>query len=159
MLEAIRKTRSGLPANVPLIGFAGAPFTLASYVIEGGGSRDYMHTKALMWSDPGAWHALMEKLTAALVSYLNAQVHAGAQALQVFDSWVGCLCPADYTQLRAAAHEAAVSRARPERAGDPLRHRQSGALSVDAGGGRRRDRPRFSLRARARPGMRWATSR
>jgi uroporphyrinogen decarboxylase len=97
VLAAIRQTRSGLPANVPLIGFAGAPFTLASYVIEGGGSRDYMHTKALMWSDPGAWHALMEKLTAALARYLNAQVTAGAQALQIFDSWVGCLSPADYT--------------------------------------------------------------
>jgi uroporphyrinogen decarboxylase len=96
VLQAIRNTRSGLPANVPLIGFAGAPFTLASYVIEGGGSRDYMHTKALMFSDPGAFNALMQKLTAALVNYLNAQVRAGAQALQLFDSWVGCLSPADY---------------------------------------------------------------
>jgi uroporphyrinogen decarboxylase len=96
VLQAIRNTRSGLPSNVPLIGFSGAPFTLASYVIEGGGSRDYMHTKALMFSDPGAFAALMEKLTAALVRYLNAQVKAGAQALQVFDSWVGCLHPADY---------------------------------------------------------------
>jgi uroporphyrinogen decarboxylase len=96
VLAAIRNTRSGLPANVPLIGFAGAPFTLASYVIEGGGSRDYMHTKALMWGDPPAWHALMEKLTAAITLYLNAQVKAGAQALQVFDSWIGCLSPSDY---------------------------------------------------------------
>jgi uroporphyrinogen decarboxylase len=97
VLAAIRNTRSGLPSNVPLIGFAGAPFTLASYMIEGSGSRDYMHTKALMWSDPPAWHALMEKLTAALADYLNAQVRAGAQALQLFDSWVGCLSPSDYT--------------------------------------------------------------
>jgi len=96
VLKAIQYTRSGLPARVPLIGFSGAPFTLASYVIEGGGSRDYMHTKALMFSDPGAWNALMDKLTAALVRYLNAQVKAGAQALQVFDSWVGCLNPSDY---------------------------------------------------------------
>jgi uroporphyrinogen decarboxylase len=96
VLQAIRNTRSGLPSNVPLIGFAGAPFTLASYVIEGGGSRDYMHTKALMFSDPGAFSALMQKLTAALVNYLNAQVRAGAQALQLFDSWVGCLSPTDY---------------------------------------------------------------
>jgi uroporphyrinogen decarboxylase len=98
VLQAIKNTRSGLPANVPLIGFAGAPFTLASYVIEGGGSRDYLHTKALMWSDPGAWHALMEKLTRALALYLNAQVKAGAQALQLFDSWIGCLSPSDYSQ-------------------------------------------------------------
>jgi len=96
VLEAIKKTRSGLPKNVPLIGFSGAPFTLASYVIEGGGSRDYMHTKALMWRDPGAFSALMEKLTDALVRYLKAQVKAGAQALQVFDSWIGCLSPSDY---------------------------------------------------------------
>jgi len=96
VLQAIRNTRSALPAQVPLIGFAGAPFTLASYVIEGGGSRDYMHTKALMFSDAGAWNTLMEKLTRAVASYLNAQVKAGAQALQVFDSWVGCLSPSDY---------------------------------------------------------------
>jgi uroporphyrinogen decarboxylase len=97
VLEAIRNTRSGLPSSVPLIGFAGAPFTLASYMIEGGGSRDYIHTKTLMFSDPGAWHALMQKLTAAVTLYLNAQVRAGAQALQVFDSWIGCLSPSDYT--------------------------------------------------------------
>lgn len=96
VLSAIRNTRSGLPKNVPLIGFAGAPFTLASYVIEGGGSRDYMHTKALMYGDPGAWNALMEKLSAAVANYLNAQVRAGAQALQLFDSWIGCLAPNDY---------------------------------------------------------------
>lgn len=96
VLQAIKNTRSGLPAKVPLIGFSGAPFTLASYVIEGGGSRDYLHTKKLMFSDPGAFSALMEKLTSALVRYLNAQVKAGAQALQVFDSWVGCLSPWDY---------------------------------------------------------------
>jgi uroporphyrinogen decarboxylase len=96
VLEAIRLTRQGLPSSVPLIGFAGAPFTLASYVIEGGGSRDYMHTKALMFGDPPAWHALMEKLSTAVASYLNAQVKAGAQALQIFDSWVGCLSPSDY---------------------------------------------------------------
>ena len=103
VLQSIRNTRSGLPANVPLIGFAGAPFTLASYVIEGAGSRDYMHTKALMFSDLGAWNALMEKLGSAIAAYLNAQVAAGAQALQVFDSWVGCLSPTDYA-LYVAPH-------------------------------------------------------
>ncbi|MET0389239.1 MAG: uroporphyrinogen decarboxylase [Polyangiales bacterium] len=96
VLQAIRNVRSGLPSHVPLIGFAGAPFTLASYVIEGGGSRDYMHTKALMYGDSGAWNALMEKLRVALAAYLNAQVRAGAQALQVFDSWIGALSPSDY---------------------------------------------------------------
>ncbi len=98
VLDAVKKTRSGLPSGVPLIGFSGAPFTLASYVIEGGGSRDYMHTKKLMFSDPGAWNALMEKLTSAVVLYLNAQIKAGVQAVQVFDSWIGALSPADYQQ-------------------------------------------------------------
>jgi uroporphyrinogen decarboxylase len=110
VLEAIRLTRQGLPPQVPLIGFAGAPFTLASYVIEGGGSRDYMHTKALMFGDPPAWHALMQKLTAAVATYLNAQVKAGAQALQIFDSWVGCLSPADY-QTFVQPHVAQLVRA------------------------------------------------
>ena len=99
VLEAIKLTRQGLPSNVPLIGFAGAPFTLASYVIEGGGSRDYMFTKALMFSDAPAWHALMEKLSHAVATYLNAQIKAGAQALQIFDSWVGCLSPSDYKEF------------------------------------------------------------
>jgi uroporphyrinogen decarboxylase len=98
VLDTIRKVRTGLPSNVPLIGFSGAPFTLASYVIEGGGSRDYMHTKALMLGDTGAWNALMRKLTSAVVAYLNAQIAAGAQAVQVFDSWIGALGPADYAR-------------------------------------------------------------
>lgn len=98
VMQAIRQVRSGLPAGVPLIGFAGAPFTLASYVIEGGGSRDYLETKRLMFGDPDGWHALMTKLTDAVLGYLRAQVDAGAQALQVFDSWAGALGPADYTR-------------------------------------------------------------
>ncbi len=96
VLESIRKVRAGLPEGVPLIGFAGAPFTLASYIIEGGGSRDYLHTKRLMFGDAGLWNVLMTKLTDALIDYLNAQVDAGAQVLQVFDSWVGCIGPGDY---------------------------------------------------------------
>ncbi len=99
VLETIKKTRSGLPKNVPLIGFSGAPYTLASYVIEGGGSRDYMHTKAMMFGDPGAWNALMEKLTGAVAAYLNAQIKAGAQAVQVFDSWIGSVGPSDYARF------------------------------------------------------------
>jgi uroporphyrinogen decarboxylase len=96
VMDAIRLVRRELGDKVPLIGFAGAPFTLASYVIEGGGSREYLHTKQLMFSDKGAWDALMTKLTDAVVDYLRAQVAAGAQALQIFDSWVGALGPADY---------------------------------------------------------------
>ncbi|MEM9195459.1 MAG: uroporphyrinogen decarboxylase [Myxococcota bacterium] len=96
VLEAIRQTRSGLAGKVPLIGFAGAPFTLASYVIEGGGSKNYYEAKKLMFGNEGAWHALMEKLSRALTAYLNAQIGAGAQAIQLFDSWVGALSPAEY---------------------------------------------------------------
>jgi uroporphyrinogen decarboxylase len=95
-METVRQTRNDLPDNLPLIGFAGAPFTLASYVIEGGGSRHFLHTKALMYRDSGAWRALMEKLVRAITKYLNAQITAGAQCVQVFDSWVGCLGPDDY---------------------------------------------------------------
>jgi uroporphyrinogen decarboxylase len=94
--EAVRRARAALPARTPLIGFAGAPFTLASYLVEGGGSRTYARTKALMATDPGAWRALMERLVGVVAAYLNAQIAAGADAVQLFDSWVGCLAPADY---------------------------------------------------------------
>ena len=96
VLEAIRRTRAGLPSHTPLIGFSGAPFTLASYVIEGGGSRNYYETKKLMFGDEGAWNALMEKLSVAITAYLNSQIQAGVQAIQIFDSWVGALSPAEY---------------------------------------------------------------
>jgi uroporphyrinogen decarboxylase len=99
LYEAIRLTRRALPPTVPLIGFAGAPFTLASYICEGGGSRDYVHTKSLMYRDADAWNTLMAHLVDNLADYLKAQVAAGAQALQLFDSWVGCLSPADYEEF------------------------------------------------------------
>ncbi len=94
VLEAIRLVRE--QARVPLIGFAGAPFTLASYMIEGRGSRDLPQTKAMMLGAPALWDRLMGRLTDATIAYLRAQVDAGAQALQVFDSWVGELAPRDY---------------------------------------------------------------
>jgi uroporphyrinogen decarboxylase len=94
--EAVRRARAALPARVPLIGFAGAPFTLASYLVEGRGSRTYARTKGLMYGDPGAWRALMERLAHTVAGYLNAQIDAGAQAVQLFDSWVGALAPLDY---------------------------------------------------------------
>src|ERR1043165_8771779 len=96
--EAIRITRRELRPNVPLIGFCGAPFTLASYICEGGGSKNYINTKRLMYTDAGAWHALMGRIARALSSYLNAQIEAGAQAVQLFDSWVGALGPDDYRE-------------------------------------------------------------
>jgi uroporphyrinogen decarboxylase len=94
--ETVRQTRAGLPADIPLIGFAGAPFTLASYAIEGGASRNYLHTKTLMRRDEGAWRELMQRLARSIALYLNAQIHAGAQCVQIFDSWAGCLSPEDY---------------------------------------------------------------
>lgn len=96
VVETVRQTRAGLPGTIPVIGFAGAPFTLASYVIEGGGSRNYVHTKALMYREPKAWHELMTKLAVSITRYLNGQIAGGAQAVQLFDSWVGCLGPDDY---------------------------------------------------------------
>lgn len=97
--EAVRLTRRALDPSVALIGFAGAPFTVASYAIEGGGSRNYENTKGLMYRDAGAWHALMERLTRATTAYLNGQIAAGADAVQLFDSWVGCLAPDDYREF------------------------------------------------------------
>jgi uroporphyrinogen decarboxylase len=97
--EAIRQTRQALKPDIPLIGFCGAPFTLASYMTEGGGSKNYLHTKRLMYDDAGAWHEMMSLISRALVKYLNAQIAAGAQAVQLFDSWVGCLSPDDYREF------------------------------------------------------------
>ncbi len=96
VVQTVRQTRAGLESRLPLIGFAGAPFTLASYAIEGGSSRHYRHTKTLMHTDPGAWNALLSRLARAVARYLNAQIEAGAQAVQLFDSWAGCLHPDDY---------------------------------------------------------------
>ena len=97
--ETVRQTRADLPESIPLIGFAGSPFTLASYAIEGGGSRQYTHTKKLMRTDRGAWDALMGKLSGAVTVYLNHQIAAGAQCVQLFDSWAGCLSPTDYADF------------------------------------------------------------
>jgi len=97
VLEAIRLLRREL--RVPLIGFAGAPFTLASYAIEGGHSRHFALTKGMMYGDPGAWHRLAALLADLIADYLRAQVEAGAEAVQLFDSWVGALDEADYREL------------------------------------------------------------
>jgi uroporphyrinogen decarboxylase len=96
--DAVRLARRALEGRVPLIGFAGAPFTLASYAIEGGGSRHYIETKQFMYREPDGWHRLMDKLARVVTGYLRQQIRAGAQAVQVFDSWVGCLSPSDYAE-------------------------------------------------------------
>jgi uroporphyrinogen decarboxylase len=99
VFEAVRLIRAALKPDLPLIGFAGAPFTLACYAIEGGSSRHYEAAKTFMYRDPGAWNALMERLTDSTIGYLNAQADAGAQVLQLFDSWVGNLSPDDYLRF------------------------------------------------------------
>ncbi len=99
VLDALKMLRRELETRVPLIGFAGAPFTLASYLIEGQGARELVRTKQLMYTNPAAWHALMNKLADSIAAYLCAQVGAGAQAVQLFDSWVGALAPRDYHQF------------------------------------------------------------
>lgn len=99
VFDAVRETRAALPAELPLIGFSGAPFTIASYLIEGGSSKAFVSTKRLMYGDPGAWRALMEKIARGLTRYLNDQMAAGVDAVQVFDTWVGCLGPRDYREF------------------------------------------------------------
>lgn len=98
VMQAIKLLRTELN-GVPLIGFCGAPFTLASYLIEGGSSREFVMTKTMMYTAPETWRALMEKLSALLADYIVCQVRAGAQAVQVFDSWVGALSPQDYVEF------------------------------------------------------------
>ena len=98
VMQTVSQTRAGLDENLPLIGFAGAPFTLASYAIEGGSSRSFARSKGLMYGHASAWHALLGRIARAVARYLAGQIEAGAQAVQLFDSWAGCLSPADYRQ-------------------------------------------------------------
>jgi uroporphyrinogen decarboxylase len=120
-LDAIRLARAELDGRgLPLIGFSGAPFTLAAYAIEGGGSKNFLHVKRFMHEDPTAWHQLMEKLSQVVGEYLLAQARAGANALQLFDSWVGQLSPDDYREYVMPYSRAALETARE--AGVPLIH-------------------------------------
>ena len=135
VLTTIRTLRKEL--KVPLIGFAGGPFTLASYLVEGGKSANFAKTKKLMFGAPGDWRALMEKLAEVVRRYLLAQIDAGAQAVQLFDSWVGDLAPADYVEF-VAPHARHVL-ADVERAGVPVIHFGTGTATLleamrDAGG-------------------------
>jgi uroporphyrinogen decarboxylase len=128
VLQAVRLVRAELDGKLPLIGFAGAPFTVASYLIEGGATRDYRLTKTLMYSDPQAWHALMAKLAASLATYLLAQVRAGAQAVQLFDSWVGALSPRDYACFIRPYSQRIFEALQP--AGVPLIHFGTGTATL-----------------------------
>jgi uroporphyrinogen decarboxylase len=107
VMDAIRIVARELSGKAGLIGFSGAPFTLACYLIEGRPSRDYAKAKAFMFGEPAAWHELMSRLTETVIRYLRAQVAAGAQVVQVFDSWVGALSPTDYERY-VQAHVARI---------------------------------------------------
>jgi uroporphyrinogen decarboxylase len=117
--QAIKFARSALGAKKPLIGFAGAPFTLASYLIEGGASRQYLATKTVMYQQPEVWHRLMEMLARTAGDYLNMQIDAGADLIQLFDSWVGSLGPDDYRRFVLPHTAALISSIRP---GVPIIH-------------------------------------
>lgn len=99
VMEAVRRIRAALADRVPLIGFAGGPFTLASYAVEGGGSKDFAALKRLLYADPRSAQRLLEKLTRTVAAYLEAQVAAGAQAVQIFDTWAGVLAPEDFEEF------------------------------------------------------------
>jgi uroporphyrinogen decarboxylase len=112
ILEAVRLVRGELEPERALVGFCGGPFTVAGYLVEGKPSRDFVRTKTLMYRAPGTWHALMERLTEQFVRYVAAQVDAGADVIQLFDSWVGALSPADYEEY-AAPYSARILAAAP----------------------------------------------
>jgi uroporphyrinogen decarboxylase len=126
VMEAIRLVRQELDGQQAVIGFSGAPFTLACYLVEGRPSRDYAIAKAFMYREPEAWHALMEKLSTVVIGYLNAQIRAGVHAVQLFDSWVGALAPQDYRRY-VQRH---VSRIFGEVRGAPTIHFATGAAHL-----------------------------
>jgi len=128
VMEAVRLVRRELNGLTPLIGFSGAPFTVASYMIEGGPSRDYRFTKSLMYSAPEVWDSLMKKLATSLGDYLLSQVRAGAQAVQLFDSWVGSLSPMDYERYVLPYTRMVFEAVRP--AGVPAIHFGTGASTL-----------------------------
>jgi uroporphyrinogen decarboxylase len=138
VLEAVRMVRRELDGRTPLIGFAGAPFTLASYIIEGGSSRNYLKTKSLMYAAARTWHNLLSKLGGVVADYLTAQVKAGAQAVQLFDSWVGALSPDDYREYVLPHSRSVVEQV--QRMGVPVIHFGTDTATLlpllkEAGGG------------------------
>jgi uroporphyrinogen decarboxylase len=127
VFETARRAAKALGDRVPLIGFAGAPFTVASYVVEGGPSRDYLHVKRLMYEAPEAWRRLMELLVDATARYLNGQIAAGARAVQLFDSWVGVLAPDDYRTFVLPHTRALIRAVTP---GTPVIHFGTGTAGL-----------------------------
>lgn len=131
VMEAIRITRHELSGKVPLIGFTGSPWTLATYMVEGGGSKEFRYVKGMMHDQPELTHVLLEKLTRAVIDYLSAQIAAGAQALMVFDTWGGVLAPRDYASfsLQYMARVVAALKSEPDLADIPI------TLFTKGGGG------------------------
>jgi uroporphyrinogen decarboxylase len=127
VFETVRRVCRALPSRVPLIGFAGAPFTVASYLVEGGPSRDYLRVKRMMYEAPLAWRRLMEVLVDATAAYLNGQIAAGAQAVQLFDSWVGALSPDDYRAFVQPHSRALIGKLTP---GAPVIHFGTGTAAL-----------------------------
>lgn len=132
----VRRELDGRSPRIPVIGFSGAPFTIASYLIDGHGTRTYAHTKRLMYREPEAWHALMGRLADAIGRYLNAQIGAGAEVVQLFDSWVGCLSVDDYRDYVQPHTRRAIASLTP---GVPVIHFGTGTAALlelmrDAGG-------------------------
>lgn len=137
VLETLRLVRAELGNDKAVLGFAGAPFTLASYAIEGGSTRNFVETKRLMYNEPEAWHTLLDRFARLVGVYLKAQVEAGAHAVQLFDSWVGALSPDDYRQFVLPHSRTAIELARG--AGAPVIHFGTGTatlleLMAEAGG-------------------------
>ncbi len=129
-------------AKLPVIGFCGAPFTLASYMVEGGGSRHYLEVKKLMYNSPEVWDELAGKLVDVLAEYAAEQVRSGADALQIFDSWVGCLSVEDYRRYALVPTTKLIQRLQKETQSPDhlLRHRQCDVAAVHGGNGRGSDR-------------------
>ena len=125
VLEAVRLVRTELPPDKAVIGFCGGPFTVAGYLVEGKPSRDFLAVKELMYREPAVWHALMEKLASTFGTYVQAKVRAGADVIQLFDSWVGALSPADYDEF-VALHSARILGALDE----PTIHFGTGTASL-----------------------------
>jgi len=130
VMDSHRLLRRELEGRVPLIGFAGAPFTLASYAIEGGSTREFARCKAFMWNEPEAWDALMTKFARTVTAYLCAQIDAGAQVVQLFDSWVGAVAPRDYAASVLPYTKMVLDGVKAYNADVPLIHFANGATSM-----------------------------
>ena len=162
VMDAVRSIRRALDGSVPLIGFSGSPYTLACYMVEGGGSDDYRHIKTMLYSRPDLLHRILEVNTRAVIDYLNAQIEAGAQAVMIFDSWGGSLTPHAYQRILARLHGA--HRRRPDqgtrRPPRPQHHLHQGRRQLAGSHGRyrrRRGGAGLDRSTSARRAAAWAT--